>query len=146
MILEIDCGNTRIKWRLVSASLSVESSGSLSWLELQAGAYPKVFTALPVSRVRIGSVASSENTNSLVSAMQALFQLQPEIARVASPCSGIECHYQDLTKLGVDRWLAVLAAAAEFPSADLVVVDAGSPITVDFVSPGVHRGGFIGPG
>ena len=146
MILELDCGNSRIKWRLVNARLLVEHSGSLSWFEFQAGALPEIFAQVGVVRVRIGSVAAAEITEGLVAALRVLFAVEPEVVRVVSPCAGIRCGYDDPLRLGVDRWLAVLAAAAEFPSRDLVVVDAGSAITVDLVSPGLHRGGFIGPG
>jgi type III pantothenate kinase len=48
--------------------------------------------------------------------------------------------------LGVDRWLALLAAWSERGSACLVV-DAGSAMTLDFVSGhGRHLGGYIVPG
>lgn len=146
MILELDCGNSRIKWRLVNASLQPEHSGSLSWLEFQAGALPEIFRQVSVARVRIGSVAAQDITQDLSGVLKALFAVEPEIAGVASPCAGIRCGYDDPQRLGVDRWLAVLAAVAEYPECDLLVVDAGSAITVDLVSPGLHRGGFIGPG
>ena len=48
--------------------------------------------------------------------------------------------------MGVDRWLAMLAAHARNKGA-LCVIDAGTAVTVDLVSPeGVHEGGYILPG
>ena len=48
--------------------------------------------------------------------------------------------------MGVDRWLAVLAAYGEWQQACLIV-DCGSAVTVDMVdNDGRHRGGYIAPG
>ena len=49
-------------------------------------------------------------------------------------------------KLGVDRWLSILAARAQSHEA-CIVVDCGSAITVDLItSQGEHLGGYIAPG
>jgi type III pantothenate kinase len=54
--------------------------------------------------------------------------------------------YVDPQQLGVDRWLAMLAAFARYRSA-LCVVDSGTALTIDAVSgDGVHQGGLIMPG
>jgi type III pantothenate kinase len=48
--------------------------------------------------------------------------------------------------MGVDRWVAMIGARAEFRSA-LCVVDAGTAITIDAIDRnGVHLGGQIIPG
>jgi type III pantothenate kinase len=99
-----------------------------------------------VSRVRIGSVASDQDNEALCRLLQSMLAVPVELARVVSPCSGIQCGYESPSLLGVDRWLAVLAAANEFGTQNLLVVDAGSAITLDYVGSGRHLGGFIGPG
>ena len=48
--------------------------------------------------------------------------------------------------MGVDRWLAMLAARKRC-SGRVCVVDAGSALTIDFVdADGLHQGGYIIPG
>lgn len=141
MILELDCGNSRIKWRTLPAA----AEGSASWPEFEARGLSAL--GLPKqapARVRLASVA--RQTSLLTAALEAAYGVTVERALVVADCAGVRCGYREPSRLGVDRWLAVLAAAARFPGEDLVVVDAGTAVTVDVVSAGVHSGGFIGPG
>ncbi len=48
--------------------------------------------------------------------------------------------------LGADRLAAAAGAWFKFPGSDLLVIDAGSAMTVDQVTGGVYRGGSISPG
>lgn len=48
--------------------------------------------------------------------------------------------------LGVDRLAAAAGACLHHPGADLLVIDAGSALTIDLVSGGAYRGGSISPG
>lgn len=57
-----------------------------------------------------------------------------------------EIEYGTPETLGADRLAAAAAAWHKFPGADLLVVDAGSAMTVDQVTGGVYRGGSISPG
>ena len=55
--------------------------------------------------------------------------------------------YDDPSKLGVDRFLAMLGALARFPDSPLLVIDAGSAVTFDVIdNKGMHQGGLIMPG
>ena len=48
--------------------------------------------------------------------------------------------------MGVDRWLAMVAVSSRF-SDRCCIVDAGTALTIDFVSSdGTHEGGYIIPG
>ena len=54
--------------------------------------------------------------------------------------------YRDPERLGVDRWLALIAAR-ERSKQPTVIVDAGSACTIDLLdSEGRHLGGYILPG
>ena len=54
--------------------------------------------------------------------------------------------YADPQRLGVDRWMAILAAYAQVAST-CCIVDCGSATTLDFVTAsGNHLGGLITPG
>ncbi len=48
--------------------------------------------------------------------------------------------------LGADRLAAAAGALVHHPGADLLVIDAGSAVTIDLVSDGIYRGGSISPG
>lgn len=48
--------------------------------------------------------------------------------------------------LGTDRLAAAAGAFYHHPGADLLIIDAGSALTVDLVSGGVYMGGSISPG
>lgn len=141
MILEFDCGNSRIKWRTLPAA----AKGGASWAEFQARGLAALGLPKQVpARVRLASVA--RQTAQLIAALEASYGIGVERAQVAAECAGVRCGYREPSRLGVDRWLAVLAAVAQFPGEPLVVVDAGTAVTVDVVCAGAHAGGFIGPG
>lgn len=55
--------------------------------------------------------------------------------------------YNNVINMGVDRWLAMIAAVGLFPQkSDFVVVDAGTAITCDVIFRHQHQGGWIAPG
>jgi type III pantothenate kinase len=67
-------------------------------------------------------------------------------AYTSSSAAGVECGYLDPNALGVDRWLAIIAAYKKSGKA-CVVVDMGTAITVDIINErGMHLGGYIVPG
>lgn len=60
---------------------------------------------------------------------------------------GVTCAYDNYQTLGIDRWLGVLGAAGLYPNQDVIVVDAGTATTVDFLTADKqHLGGWIIPG
>ncbi|GAA5132823.1 type III pantothenate kinase [Thalassotalea piscium] len=59
----------------------------------------------------------------------------------------LQCAYQAPSKLGIDRWLVMLAASQLFPKKACLVIDAGTATTIDAISPlSQHLGGWILPG
>lgn len=54
--------------------------------------------------------------------------------------------YETPNTLGVDRLAAAVGANELFPGADILVIDAGTAITIDLVCGGVFIGGAISPG
>jgi type III pantothenate kinase len=99
-----------------------------------------------IKRVLIGSVLGDDYAKKLASWSITYLGVNPEFAVSEPRHSGVVNGYQQPEKLGVDRWLAILAAAAKTESA-CIIVDCGSAITVDLVtSQGEHLGGYIAPG
>ncbi len=143
MILEMDAGNSRVKWRIVSPVGEKLESGTLLLGEgLEALANPKY----TISRVRMACVARAANKRKLVEWVRRWLKMEPEIARTLPEYGGLTIAYRDPQRLGVDRWLAMLAAYHD-TAAPVCVIDAGSAVTIDLVdASGRHRGGYIVPG
>ncbi len=154
MKLEVDIGNTRAKWRLrsevevvargVIAHVDGSSAGSadidMLWqqIELPEG--------VSIASVSVVSVACGTWLESLQRYCKKTWGLAVKRARVTAQAAGVICAYEDYSRLGVDRWLAILAARHRSAGAHLVV-DCGSAVTVDLLAAnGQHLGGYIVPG
>jgi type III pantothenate kinase len=139
--LDVDVGNSRIKWRLRVDQREMRGTIDRERI-LHAAEWP---TARP-SRIRVSSVASREGALRLAERLQSRFGVVPEFARTTRFAAGVTCGYEDPSRLGVDRWLSVLAAR-QLATGPFIVVGLGTAGTLDFVdAKGVHKGGFIVPG
>jgi type III pantothenate kinase len=54
--------------------------------------------------------------------------------------------YETPDTMGVDRLAAAAGAFLHHPGADMLVIDAGSALTLDIITGGAFRGGSISPG
>lgn len=145
MILELDIGNSRIKWRELGpreATGQIQYCASLIELEIALEASKERYRACRVCLVR-----SAQEARAAVEAI-----LRPHVtgklcfAVSSGALAGVKSLYFDPRQLGIDRWLAVVAGYNETlgPS---IIVDAGTAITADFVDgSGKHLGGMIAPG
>ena len=150
MDLEIDAGNSRLKWRLRGDDkawpirLATTPADIVHAIANDNGVNDRVCAR--IDRVRIASVRSPESLSELVVESSRLFGLDPEVAKVMSTHAGVTIRYSDPSRLGVDRWLAMLAAHAASTKACLVV-DCGTALTIDkLTESGEHCGGYIIPG
>lgn len=145
MILDIDAGNTRVKWRVVDCAQVIARGDQLTEL-IRQGAPLKIDSQYDIERIRLSCVAGKEIVGKLQSQIKEQYAAEVELAEVTKSAGSLTCGYQDYKQLGVDRWLALLAANAKKPDG-VIVVDAGSAVTVDIVgSNGQHQGGYIVPG
>ncbi|WGL18291.1 type III pantothenate kinase [Microbulbifer bruguierae] len=152
-ILELDQGNTRCKWRLLAPSkdrsggFSVVERGALArgpWWERDV--LPAAWFLHPQPRVRVANVAGSEVERKISTCLRQQLCADVEFARVTAECAGVHCAYEEVHRLGVDRWLAVVAVHHRDPGPALVV-DCGSAVTLDLLGgDGRHLGGYIVPG
>lgn len=147
MILEIDYGNTRLKWRLLDAGSSVcvvrgavDHISRLALALTQAGCEFLVFC-------RVCSVRNAADNALLVQVVELLYGGTPVVfARSATQQCGVVNGYLEPSLLGVDRWLVVLAAYAQVQG-NCIVIDFGTAITADLITTdGAHLGGCIAPG
>ena len=145
MILDIDIGNSFVKWRL-SDGAEVRQFGSQSTKSIGQQRGLDLPEEVSISQARLSSVAASSVQNALVTQIKNQFNAKVTLAKVSSTAAGVRCGYADPSSLGVDRWLAVVAAYHLYQTS-LLIVDAGSAMTLDLVSEdGRHLGGYILPG
>lgn len=141
----IDCGNTRIKWASYEAGVRL-TSGHAGLDDPEA--YASLGAAIQdvAGPVLIANVAGAEAASALERTVRSHSGLEPEFIRVQPSAYGIRCSYDDPSTLGVDRWLAMIAARRQADGA-VIVVAAGTAVTLDAVdSDGRHLGGLILPG
>lgn len=133
--LLIDVGNTNAKFCVVHDEVFYEIDVSQALAQLTE-----------FESVALASVADNENVNLVLAKAKSLGK--PIVtAEVDAESFGIQCAYKNYQNLGIDRWLAVVAAEAELPNQDVVIVDAGTAMTVDFLTAEKkHLGGWIVPG
>ncbi|KRP41548.1 type III pantothenate kinase [Pseudomonas libanensis] len=146
MILELDCGNSFIKWRVLESS---EASASAEGIAGSDVSLIDSLVALPdllLTRCRLVSVRALEETAQLVAALVDAFGVSVSCAAPAREMAGVRNGYEDFERLGLDRWLAMLGAF-KLASGACLVLDFGTAATADFISSdGEHLGGFICPG
>jgi type III pantothenate kinase len=143
MILDIDIGNSYTKWRLTDGAV-VYRSGSQTTQSISNGL--ELPPGVPILRVRLSSVVSDSLQGDLVAQMKSQFNAEVAVAKVSSSAAGVTCGYDDPSSLGIDRWLAMMASYSRY-QASVLVVDAGSAMTLDLVTAeGRHIGGYILPG
>ncbi|MFJ4145870.1 pantothenate kinase [Pseudomonas sp. NPDC089734] len=146
MILELDCGNSFIKWRVIGVGGVSLFAGGVVDSDEALLEHLSQLSGLRLSACRLVSVRSPEETEKLVSALAQGFSIQSVCAAPAQELAGVTNGYDDYERLGLDRWLAVVGAYHVAGKACLVI-DLGTAVTSDFVdAEGRHLGGFICPG
>ncbi|KKM62701.1 hypothetical protein LCGC14_1519030 [marine sediment metagenome] len=144
MLLELDCGNTLIKWRLLDREGRVrdrDMAPDLVELQRLLGGQER-----EIRGCRLVSVRSADETQVVMDQLTSWLKLHPVLAKASQKLAGVTNGYQDYAKLGMDRWLA-LVAGYQLCKKSCVVIDLGTAVTVDFVdADGMHLGGYIAPG
>ncbi|THF63826.1 type III pantothenate kinase [Pseudothauera nasutitermitis] len=147
MILLLDAGNTRIKWRLVAAAAPADTTLAEGDLEhAGAGGLAGVVRAHPgIVRIVGSNVAGAALGEVLQNAVRGL--LPPiEWLLPGESCAGVRNGYLDPAQLGADRW-AALIGARRLHTGPCLVVCAGTATTLNLMNAdGLFEGGLILPG
>jgi type III pantothenate kinase len=137
-----DLGNTRLK----CAQLVQGRCGEVVAFAHDVADFASRLDALLPRRggvAHVASVASSASTVELLDRLAARFA-RIDIARTQASCAGVRIAYADPSKLGVDRFLALLGAHERGGAA--LVVGVGTALTIDLIDAGgQHHGGRIAP-
>lgn len=148
MNLLIDSGNTRLKWAILQQDDELITSHALLNQQITRQQLIETWKLQPPpKRLAIACVSS---TPLLELVLAVAIELWPtiEIIPVKSQAHafGVYNAYQHPEKLGVDRWLALVAVRNHY-QLPACIVDCGTAITVDLINAdGNHQGGLISPG
>lgn len=144
MILLLDVGNSRVK----AATAEAGQLGSVTALA-HAGDPAAVVASLPADipqAIAVANVTGADHGQRLGEALQVRYGLAARFARTEAECAGLRIAYAQPERLGVDRWLMMLALWCESGQA-FGVGGAGTALTYDAVdAQGRHLGGFIAAG
>ena len=145
--LLVDIGNTRVKWMLVESD-SVNGHNIFSWLpeKLETTLISQWRDLARPDAVYVSNVAGETIRNILTRCCEDYWQVTPFYAAVTDRCCGVTNCYSEPDRLGVDRWLAMIAGW-NLCKNRVCIIDCGSAITLDVIdSDGLHQGGMIAPG
>jgi type III pantothenate kinase len=160
LYLLFDVGNTRLKWAAVESTQHPSAqqkklwaySGSISNNSLQSPEHRAELTdyiakTLPKpSAIGFSCVAGLGAIDLLKSLFPQWTDVEWKQLHGNSTFEGIRSLYQDPSKLGADRWAAIIGARA-LSKNNTLIISAGTATTIDLLGGnGVHYGGWILPG
>ncbi|MFT4673614.1 MAG: type III pantothenate kinase [Patiriisocius sp.] len=137
----IDVGNTLYKFAIFDGETLVEKQGKekqevMSYIKHLVKSYPKLTHCILSS---VGALSKEE-----IAALEQSFLVHVLSYQSIIPFVN---QYKTPTTLGVDRIALIAAAAIKFPEQNVLVIDAGSAITYDFLTThNQYLGGAIAPG
>lgn len=136
MFLTLDIGNSKTKWglfeydNLISRGVFLNTSKTPEFWN-SAGITDIVYSASG----KIGDPLKDFINN------------QPHALNLGNIPLPFQSLYETPDTLGRDRVAAIKGASVKFTNTDLLVIDAGSCLTFDFIDQnGIHMGGTISPG
>lgn len=147
MNLLVDIGNTRIKWAQQFASELAMHNGCLYHKSGLKESLRQCWSELPKpEKVYVSNVGGERTAIEISELLAGLWDINPVFLSVTQKAAGVTNAYDDIRQLGIDRWLAMIAAWNSYHSS-VCVIDCGTAITVDVVNAsGQHLGGYIVPG
>jgi type III pantothenate kinase len=141
MNLIVDIGNSRIKVVVMAGDNIIDERVSQDvnrlWLNNIVDGYKEIDRAIISST----SNAGGEVAEWLRDRVDYLLLFEPATTPVP-----IGNSYATPQTLGADRLAAAVGGVALFPDGDLMIVDFGTAITIDYVVDGAFVGGNISPG
>ena len=151
--LAIDVGNTRLKWALydrphTQANVLAQGAEFLENIETLADG-PWASLAAPTHM--LGCVVAGDAVKRRVQEQMELWDISPQWVISSAEEAGISNGYDHPTRLGSDRWVAMVGARhrmlAQGILKPLVVVMVGTAVTVEAIDQhGKFLGGLILPG
>lgn len=148
-VLLIDIGNSAWKYVLLDSAQAPLQAVQRIAEAASENRLQELLRQLPASLdwVAIASVGHAQEVESLQQALAPLCAGDIRIAKVINHFDGFALSYKDVSRLGVDRWLAMLALREKLaPGKTALLADCGTAITVERLNREQHDGGLIAPG
>ena len=148
MHLLFDIGNTRVKWALIDAGeLSSRNAALASQFQAQDTLQSLLKHADDIQSVWVSCVGSRDVLEHIEAWVGANLAAPFNVFKVSKTAGDFKNAYKDITKLGVDRWAAAWGARALVPQGHIIIVDAGTTVTIDWLDANnIFQGGAIVPG
>ena len=144
----VDIGNTRIKWCIDNN----QGIGNGHAIEHQYSSFiKKIQQAWEIldtpETLAIASVSKKQIVEQLKQLAKVLWpNVSLVIAKTSPQAFSVINSYPQANKLGIDRWLGLIALRHYYPG-NSCIVDCGTAITIDVLNDqGKHLGGVISPG
>jgi type III pantothenate kinase len=139
MKLLLDIGNTRVKWALWNGT-ELQSGGASAHADFADDAWRD----LPaVDSIWVASVAATSLNERVDDAARGRFGIAARFVRSRAQACGVRNAYGQPERLGVDRFLALVAAHAQARE-PTIVVSCGTALPLDaLAADGTHLGGLI---
>ena len=147
MNLFVDIGNSRVKWACGDWNNLYGHGGFFYTADTLPDLLERNWRELmQPEKVYIASVADFSTTGIIQKFAREAWSREPQLAVTEKERAGLRNAYADVASMGVDRWLAMLAAWNRFRR-PVCVMDCGTAVTIDVIlEGGQHTGGFILPG
>ena len=151
--LAIDIGNTRLKWAQYDtprpgARLLAQGAEFLENIDRLADG---PWAALTPPAAMLGCVVAGDAARRRVQEQMELWDVSPQWVVASESEAGLTNGYDFPTRLGADRWVAMIGAwhrmRSQGPACPTVVAMVGTAVTVEAIDPsGRFLGGLILPG
>lgn len=147
MRLLVDFGNSRLKWAGCSDSGLVPGGVfTHGAMPLRAALLREWRPLAGIDAVWVASVVAPALEDELAACVRERFDRSVHFVRSPAAALGVRNAYAEPARLGVDRFLAMVAAHAQAPRLQ-VLASVGTALTVDaLAADGAHLGGLILPG
>lgn len=144
----IDIGNTRIKW-CVEENGVIKTEIPIAYKQIDSIDVMQqrwVNLATPTI-LAISSVSATQITLKITQLAKLLWpKVKVIVAKSSATYHTLTNAYQQPEKLGIDRWLGLIALQHYYPGNNCLV-SCGTAITLDWINDkGQHLGGLISPG
>jgi type III pantothenate kinase len=151
--LAIDIGNTRLKWAQYASpqpGATLLRHGAV-FLETIDSLAETEWRSLPAPASMLGCVVAGDGVKRRVEEQLEIWDVEPRWVVSSSQACGVTNSYDHPSRLGVDRWVAVIGARhrvlAQGAARPVLVVMVGTAVTVDAIdADGRFLGGLILPG
>jgi type III pantothenate kinase len=158
--LLIDLGNSQLKWAWHHPEFGLFPAEPLPsapekrpqfWQALQQRSLETLengrFVGQSVRQIYLANTRGTDEEGEFLRQLSEITGAITHSLETPATAFGLTVAYADPARLGIDRWLGILAATDCFSNENLAILSLGTAITLDLVgADGIQLGGWIWPG